>query len=257
MGTFQTAVSVLKGDGVPWRGLRICFADSDKWPRMIAQHEAVAVSQEADRVLIEALQAEVNALRTSAESLLFSFERLFNLVLVFVVGGLGVAWTQNNVVLLAIVPVPVVILGSQMLSLNIEGLSRAGHKRWLEEQLSSMIGTSYVEERFVAPTRQGRHWFGRPGIALFQGLLMGTLFGVLAIGLAGVIKEMPRFVVVYVVFIALVVAIFVFEYIALRTAYQKAYNAARLAWQGQAPPEEGGQLPTPPSTVTPRSRTGQ
>ncbi|MEU3115837.1 hypothetical protein ABZ652_17305 [Micromonospora chalcea] len=194
---------------------------------------------ENEEILIEALRAEVAALRVSAESLLFSFDRVMNFALVFVIGGIGIALTKDHILVIAFVPFPVVLIVGYLLGLNAEGLSRAGHKRALEERLNDLVGPVFVEESHVAPMRQGGHWFGRLSVAMLQWLMGLMILGLFVIGF-GVLWEHGR------EFWPLYAAGFVYSLTALgaavfelSVAYQRAYQAAKSSFRELKAPSSG------------------
>jgi hypothetical protein len=198
------------------------------------------MNNDRDELATKALMSEVDALRKSSESLLFSFDRVFGFAVALVVGGLGVGVTAGHTIVLAFIPCPLAIFYLHLLGLNIEGLSRAGHKRFLEEKLNGILGSSYLEEPYVAPTRQGKTRLGRPGVFLTQASVAVVLLAVSVVGFFAVLSFGLWYVILYVVSLALPIVGLVASALELGRAYELAYNAAKSA---PDQPNAGGQLP--------------
>jgi hypothetical protein len=178
---------------------------------------------------ISALRDEIMALRTSAETLYFSFDRILSIGLLVLVGLLGVGIVRYPLLLLAL-PLPVAIIMTAFLNLNAEGLSRAGHKRLLEEELNSIIGLEcFLEERYIAPTRQGILG-ARMSVYGLQAL---TGIGVIAVYVAACIKANKLAIPLclgYYLLIVFSAFVLVKAMVEVVTSYNRAYSAARNAF---------------------------
>ncbi|WP_405420585.1 hypothetical protein [Streptomyces erythrochromogenes] len=183
-----------------------------------------------EEAAVTALRSEVSELRASCESLIFAFDRVLNFALIFSVGGAGIALTKGHFIVMAVVPFPLAVIVGYLLSLNVEGLSRAGHKKYLEEKLNALLGhTVYLEECAVAPTRQGKHWYGRPGVVSMQLTVGVLLLGTFGLGLRAVMREYPQFWIAYAAAALLSLLSLASSVRELRRAYGLAYAAARDA----------------------------
>lgn len=207
--------------------------------------------EDKDKVaeVVASLRSEIVALRASSENLMFSFDRIINFALVFLVGGAGVALTTKHFIVMALLPFPVVIILGYLLGLNVEGLSRAGHKRALEERLNSIIGEVFVEESYVAPMRQGKHRYGRLGVVTMQGMLGLLLLVLFGFGFAAVVDKPD-------IYIALYSFGFVYSLVSLGggiaeldSSYMKSYNVAKSSMVGGGLPPSA-QLPDASATPT-------
>ncbi len=176
----------------------------------------------------DALASEIVELRKSAEALYFAFDRLLNFGLIFIVGTYGVALTRDEPALLIFAPLPVSLLLLVFINLNTEGLSRAGHKKALEESLNTSIGSCcYVEEHYVAPTRQGNNRLGARGSVLgTQALVAFSLLIVVAVGGKVAYAERLLVGVTYTVMAVLVVGVLTKAALELRSSYRDGYCAA-------------------------------
>ncbi|MGW7450191.1 hypothetical protein [Streptomyces sp. NPDC054787] len=180
--------------------------------------------------VIAALRSEISELRASCETLIFAFDRVLNFALAFSVGGAGIALTKGHFIVMAVVPFPLAVIVGYLLSLNVEGLSRAGHKKYVEEKLNLLLGSPvYLEESAVAPTRQGRHWFGRPGVVSMQLTVGLLLLGTFALGLQAVLRDYHSFWTVYAAAMLLSILSLGSSVRELSRAYGVAYEAARAA----------------------------
>ncbi|MFE5677900.1 hypothetical protein ACFQ7B_09620 [Streptomyces erythrochromogenes] len=179
----------------------------------------------------------MSELRASCESLIFAFDRVLNFALAFSVGGAGIALTKGHFIVMAVVPFPLAVIVGYLLSLNVEGLSRAGHKKYLaghkkylEEKLNALLGhTVYLEECAVAPTRQGKRWYGRPGVVSMQLTVGVLLLGTFVLGLRAVMREYHPFWIPYAAAVLLSLLSLASSVRELRRAYGLAYEAARDA----------------------------
>jgi hypothetical protein len=187
------------------------------------------MSQQVDnKAVVESLRAEIAALRTSSESLLFAFDRIINFALVFVLGSVGIAFTKGGPLVLAAVPFPVALIVGYLLGVNAEGLSRAGHKRWLEERVNLLLSQpTFLEEKHVAPTRQGSRWFGRPGVALLQVLLGIMVIGLFVVGIVVLWQQNRGFLWLYFPAMVLALSALIFAVREVSTAYKQAYEGAK------------------------------
>ncbi|MGW7456200.1 hypothetical protein [Streptomyces sp. NPDC054797] len=186
--------------------------------------------------VIAALRSEISELRASCETLIFAFDRVLNFALAFSVGGAGIALTKGHFIVMAVVPFPLAVIVGYLLSLNVEGLSRAGHKKYVEEKLNGLLGTPvYLEESAVAPTRQGHHWFGRPGVVSMQLTVGFLLLGTFALGLQAVLRDYHSFWTVYAAAMLLSFLSLGSSVSELSRAYGVAYEAARAADASHGP----------------------
>ncbi|WP_330289571.1 hypothetical protein [Streptomyces sp. NBC_00576] len=186
--------------------------------------------------IVAALRSEISELRASCETLIFAFDRMLNFALVFSVGGAGIALTKGHFIVMAVVPFPLAVIVGYLLSLNAEGLSRAGHKKYLEEKLNGILGDSvYLEESAVAPTRQGDHWFGRLGVVSMQLTVGLLLLGTFMLGLQAVLRDYHQYWILYAAAILLSIFSLVSSVRELSRAYGLAYKAARESDSGFTP----------------------
>jgi hypothetical protein len=191
--------------------------------------------EDGQTLLVESLRNEIEALRASSEKLLFSFDRIINFALIFLVGGIGVALTKGHFIIMALIPFPVVIILGYLVGSIVEGLSRAGHKRFLEERLNSIIGPVYLEETYVAPTRQGSHRYGRLGVAMMQLLLALLLLGLFVVGFIVLLNRLLIFQIIYSVFVVYSMVNLGSAVAESRISYQRSYDAAKSSEGGRAP----------------------
>ncbi|MFE6912124.1 hypothetical protein [Streptomyces erythrochromogenes] len=183
-----------------------------------------------EEAAVTALRSEVSELRASCESLIFAFDRVLNFALAFSVGGAGIALTKGHFIVMAVVPFPLAVIVGYLLSLNVEGLSRAGHKKYLEEKLNTLLGRSvYLEECAVAPTRKGKRWYGRPGVVSMQLTVGVLLLGTFGLGLRAVVREYPGLWIPYAAAVLLSLLSLASSVRELSRAYELAYEAARDA----------------------------
>jgi len=180
--------------------------------------------------ICEALTKEITALRQSAESLYFAFDRVFNFGLVFVLGVVGLSLTRTSDVLI-FAAFPAIALALIYMNLNAEGLSRAGHKKYLEERLNELLGSEvYLEERYVAPTRWGAtRVIARASVFGTQLMLATLLIGLTASGGTVVVKYGALGVVTYWIATGLSLALVARAFVEILQAYSRAYEGARSA----------------------------
>ncbi|MGV9822014.1 hypothetical protein [Nocardia xishanensis] len=171
---------------------------------------------------------ELKALRTSSELLLFAFDRVINFGLVFAAGATGLALANSAKIVLILLPFPIAILYLILINMNTEGLSRAGHKRWVEEELDLLLGgKSAIEECAVAPTRQGRFWFGRFsvfGTQILLGVMLVTFF---IVGFVKIFSERWYWTLLYAIGAILCFTLLFLAVRELTSAYDRAYQAAK------------------------------
>jgi hypothetical protein len=201
-------------------------------------------------LVVESLRNEIEALRSSSEKLLFSFDRIINFALIFLVGGVGLALTKGHFIIMALMPFPVVIILGYLEGSIVEGLSRAGHKRFLEERLNSMIGPVYLEEEYVAPKRQGSHKYGRLGVAMMQLMLALLLVGLFVVGFIALLGRPVIYQIVYAVFVAYSSVNLGSAVAESRNSYKQAYDAAKSSLEDGKVPRSaliagsaGGRIP--------------
>jgi hypothetical protein len=215
-------------------------------------------SGSSNPVRLEAMRSEIEALRASAEHLLFAFDRVMSFGLVFIVGAIGLAFTADEPLIIPFTPFIMAIILVYLIAMNTEGLNRAGHKRCLEEYVNvkDEIGSVYVEESHVAPTRQGRYWFGRVSVAMIQ-LMLGLLLLVLfMVGFVIVQREASSWwLVLYTVGIVYALIALGAGMSELSTAYQRGYEAAKAGVE-RSLATQGGQLRTPGDRMDEHKPTG-
>jgi hypothetical protein len=198
------------------------------------------MSEADDKALVvESLRNEIEALRTSSENLLFSFDRLINFALIFLVSGIGVALTKGHFIIMALIPFPVVIILGYLVGSITEGLSRAGHKRFLEERLNAIIGPIYLEEEYVAPTRQGTHRYGRLGVAMMQLMMALLLLTLFVVGFVALLDRPLMYRIIYVIFV-------VYSLINLGSAVAESQSAYQQAYDAAAKSSKDGEIPRSP-----------
>jgi hypothetical protein len=176
---------------------------------------------------------ELKNLRTSSESLLFAFDRVFNFGLVFAAAATGLALVNRVTVILVLLPFPIVILFLVLINLNTEGLSRAGQKKWVEEELNVLMGRPVaLEESFVAATRKGQvAYIGRFsvfGTQLLLGLLLLALF---VVGGLNVVDFGLWWTLAYLIATAFSLFLLVLAAVELARSYDTAYAASKMANQ--------------------------
>jgi len=188
------------------------------------------------------LVEELKALRMSSEALLFAFDRVLNFGLVFAAAATGLALANGVTIILILLPFPIVVLFLVLLNLNTEGLSRAGHKKWVEEQLNALLGPTAIEEEHVAPTRKGVvKYIGRFSVFGTQLLLAILLVVLFAVGGAEAIGEGWGWALLFFLGVALSLGLLGIAASELARSYSTAYSAARVA-SAQALTE--GQIPS-------------
>jgi hypothetical protein len=192
----------------------------------------------------KALMSEIAALRTSSESLLFAFDRVFPFAVALVVGGLGVGVTAGHPIVLSFIPFPLAVFYCYLLGLNTEGLSRAGHKRYLEEYVNELMGPIFLEEKYVAPQRQGKYKIGRPGVFLTQLSVAAILVVMATIGSIPAVQTGWLYAFAYFATFSIPLTALVFAARELSVAYEAGYEAAKKAIRGVAVVPPAGQLPT-------------
>ncbi|SLA06763.1 Uncharacterised protein [Mycobacteroides abscessus subsp. abscessus] len=176
----------------------------------------------------DVLLEELKSLRTSSESLLFAFDRVLNFGFVFAAAVTGLALANSSRVVLAILPFPIVIVILVLINLNTEGLSRAGHKKWVEEQLNTLVHPVVaLEECAVAPTRQGRYRVGRFSVFGTQVLLFLILIVLFGVGIGSVLNFRWYWILTFFVSLVVSLTFVVLAMLELFSSYTSAYNAAK------------------------------
>jgi hypothetical protein len=196
--------------------------------------------------LVELYSAQARDLGDQIVSLIPSMENFIGVVVAIVVGTATLGLTQKHHtllhVLLALLPFPLIVLTTYLLQANTELLSRAGHKRFLEEKVNELLGSRVLlEESDVAPaTLQGRYPVGRFSVALIQ-LFLGTL--VVGGCVLGVINyhyiHGTGWRAVYWVYFVVGLVILVGAIREQMRAAEGGYQAARRGFDGAPPPSSG------------------
>ncbi len=136
-------------------------------------------------VLVPLLADKAQNLGNQVTQLLPKMENFMGVAAAILVGAVTLGVTQKHPVILVLLPFPLITLFAYLLQTNTEMLSRAGHKRFLEEAVNELLGRRVLlEESDVAPTLHGRLQFGRLSILLVQGLLASLLIGSIALAIA-------------------------------------------------------------------------
>jgi hypothetical protein len=125
--------------------------------------------------------------------------------------------------------------------MNVEMLSRMGHKRYLEEIANDHLDRPiFLEEMYVAPSRQGPWKFGRVGLVLLK-LQLGLVLVALAVLGYSVMFDFPVWVQwAYTASIVVGVAGLVAGLRELSRAYPRGYNFARMSLEGKLPESPTG-----------------
>jgi hypothetical protein len=190
-------------------------------------------------VLRELLSAKAVSLGEEVTNLLPKMENFLGVSVAILVGAVTLGATDKHPVIFVILPFPLIVLFTYLLQANTEMLSRAGHKRALEEMVNRLASRPVMfEESYVAPrSLHGPTHFGRWSIVLIQAALIGLLVGVAALALAnlGAVGG-TGWKVLVAAGLALGVAMLASAAIEQGQAYKKAYDAAYAGFSGVAPP---------------------
>ncbi len=189
------------------------------------------------------MAAEISALRQSAESLLYTpIDRTFASAAVIVGLGVTVGVSQGRHAVLLALPTALAILFGFLLQMNVEMLNRLGQKRYLEELLNSLLRANvFLEEVYVAPTRQGPWRLGRIGLALLQLQLMMVLVTVAGLGYSVVAEYRTWVNWAYSLSLVVASATLAQSALELSKAYQAGYAAAKEGRErGATPPSPLG-----------------
>jgi hypothetical protein len=184
--------------------------------------------------LVALLADKAQSLGNQVTNLLPKMDSFMGVAAALIVGAVTLGVTQNHPVILVLFPFPLIALTAYLLQTNTEMLSRAGHKRFLEEAVNELVGRRVLlEESDVAPTLHGRLPFGRLSILLVQGLLASLLVGSVVLAILH-LDAVPRFAWRAAFWLALGIGT-VMLMAAVReqgAAYERAYQAARSGYRG-------------------------
>lgn len=200
-----------------------------------------------DAVLLQLLAEKSISLGDQVTSLFPRMENFLGVAIAILVGALTLGLTRSHPLILVLLPFPVVLLYVFLLQVNTEMLSRAGHKRFLEEQVNTMLQLRgnrlaqrrvMLEESDVAVTLQGWLPIGRGSLVLMQALMLVLLAGTswLAVAHLTAIRGHGWRIVVCA---GLAVGIAMLGKAAWEQggAYKRGYEAARAGFQGGPEPE--------------------
>lgn len=170
--------------------------------------------------------------------LLPKMENFLGVSIAIVIGSVSLGITEEHPQILAILPFFLIVLYVYLLQANTEMLSRAGHKRFLEEEVNSLLGRKVLlEEEYVAPTLHGRFKVGRLSIILIQSLMLVLLLGSIALAIANLnslgsgIWHMVFWTALFGGLVTLAAAAW-----EQHRAYEKAHRAAKAGFEGIPPP---------------------
>jgi hypothetical protein len=162
-----------------------------------APEQGSSASDVSDRAeLIGLMAGKADSLGSQVTSLLPKMENVIGVAVAVLVGAVTLGVTQKHPVILVLLPFPLIVLFAYLLQSNTEMLSRAGHKRFLEEAVNELMRRRVLlEESDVAPTtlhgsgRFGR--FGRPSIVMVQSFMVILLLGAVGLAVAhlGAVRE--------------------------------------------------------------------
>ncbi|TWF80045.1 hypothetical protein FHX44_115982 [Pseudonocardia hierapolitana] len=194
-----------------------------------------------ERIALDAMIQEARELGKALPAFLLSFERIFSLSIVVLIGSLTLGLDPSRHVILVVLPFPLLVFYAFALQAFTEMLSRAGHKRYLEETINERLGEQVLlDEIYVASVRQSRLSHG------LMYLSIATFLGLLAIvGFVVSLRQAAFVPYLYVIGIVLLASLNVSAYIELRAAYKKGYEIARRATRTGS----SGPLPPPESPL--------
>lgn len=203
----------------------------------------VSASEFADQdALISLLANKADSLGSQITSLLPKMENFIGVAVAILVGATTLGVTQKHPVILVLLPFPLIVLFAYLLQSNTEMLSRAGHKRFLEEAVNEMLQRRVLlEESDVAPKtlhgtgRFGR--FGRPSIVMVQSFMVLLLCGTIALGITHLssVKATAGLVVFWTSLVA-GIALLMAAATEQANAYTGGYEAAKAGFEGAPEP---------------------
>lgn len=203
-------------------------------------------SPDSDFVEIEALvslmASKADSLGNQVTSLLPKMENFIGVAVAILVGAVTLGVTQEHPIILVLLPFPLIVLFAYLLQSNTEMLSRAGHKRFLEEAVNQLLRRRVLlEESDVAPkTLHGSGRFGnygRPSIMMVQSFMVLLLCAAIALAITHL--DSVNGTVGQVVFWAALmagIALLVAAAIEQGRAYGGGYKAAKAGFEGAPEP---------------------
>jgi hypothetical protein len=189
--------------------------------------------------LVPLLASKAESLGNQVTGLLPKMENFIGVAVAVLVGAVTLGVTQKHPVILVLLPFPLIILFGYLLQSNTEMLSRAGHKRFLEEKVNELLERRVLlEESDVAPkTLHGKTHFGRLSIVLIQASMVLLLVGsvVLAITRLDTVKG-PAGHIGFWSALAVGAGLLVTAALEQSRAYTGGYEAARAGFEGAPEP---------------------
>lgn len=188
--------------------------------------------------LVPLLADKAQNLGNQVTNLLPKMDSFIGVAAALIVGAVTLGVTHKHPVVLVLFPFPLIALTAYLLQTNTEMLSRAGHKRFLEEAVNELIGRRVLlEESDVAPTLHGRLPVGRLSILLVQGLLASLLVGsvVLAILHLDAVSEFEWRAAFWLA-LGIGTVMLLAAVKEQSVAYERAYQAARAGYRGAPRP---------------------
>jgi hypothetical protein len=192
--------------------------------------------------LIGVLASKADSLGSQVTSLLPHMENFIGVAVAILVGAVTLGVTQKHPVILVLLPFPLIILFAYLLQANTEMLSRAGHKRFLEETVNKLLQRRVLlEESDVAPkTLHGTGplgALGRPSIAMVQGFMVLLLCGAIVLGITHLSSVKGSLgLVAFWVSLTAGVAMLILAAVEQMHAYDGGYEAAKAGFEGAPEP---------------------
>jgi hypothetical protein len=135
--------------------------------------------------VVPLLASKAESLGNQVTGLLPQMENFIGVAVAVLVGAVTLGVTQEHPAILVLLPFPLIILFAYLLQSNTEMLSRAGHKRFLEEKVNELLQRRVLlEESDVAPkTLHGKTHFGRLSIVMIQSCMVVLLVASIALAI--------------------------------------------------------------------------
>jgi len=189
-------------------------------------------------VVLSLLANQAVSLGGQVTQLLPRMENFLGVSTAIVVGSISLGVAERHPVVLVVLPFFLIILYVYLVQSNTEMLSRAGHMKFLEEQVNAIVSRRVLlQESDVSPTLHGRIRFGRLSIVLIQSLMLVLLLGTVALAIANLwsLESLAWHLLFWAALFAglLTLASATWE---LSRAYSRAYDAARKGFGGSPPP---------------------
>lgn len=202
-------------------------------------------------LLLELLSAKAVSLGEDVTNLLPKMENFLGVSVAILVGGLTLGATDKHPIIFVMLPFPLMVLYVYLLQANTEMLSRAGHKRALEEMVNDLAPQPVLfEETHVAPhSLHGPTHLGRWSIVLIQAVMLALLVGTILLAIVN-LDQVSGIGWKGLVATGLALGITMLAAAASEqgAAYRLAYDAAYAGYRGVRPP---------PSSLLGQSRSGR